>query len=415
MAGDSSFMDKLNKMPKWLLVSIGFVLVVGLGYGMYYLVFGMNKKPVDDTPMTVSVDMPDAQVADYDRTRMQAYRDGENSRRSVEDYWDSLDDDLLTSGERSSSGTGLAGEPDPLLNGEYSEMEIYYIRNGLKTKQEIDEDHARRKAYHESLSGGGAYSPQKPMTQEQKDSAYFARMEKAYAIAMKYQQSAGGGAAAATAAQEQAEEDAENERRLPEEPEPSLLPMDSFENDGIITSLESTGDNQTVNYSGTAHSKPVKATFLKDEKISNGQRVIIRLMEDMTLQDGTLIPANQHITGICEFGKRLKINITTLHYRGRMFPVDISVYDNDGTEGIYCPMVESVKKKERQAKKVASDALSTVGSAVGMIVSGNPFVGRIASSGLTAATSSVNSDGSVSVNVNSGYEFYIFENYKEKK
>ena len=91
-----------------------------------------------------------------------------------------------------------------------------------------------------------------------------------------------------------------------------------------------------------------------------------------------------------------------------------SVYDNDGTEGIYCPAAESSNKKKNAATRAASDVVSGVGSVAGTILTGNPFVGRMASSGFSAATSAINDAGMIEVTVSSGYEFYVFENKKEE-
>ena len=109
------------------------------------------------------------------------------------------------------------------------------------------------------------------MTQEQKDSAYFARIEKAYQLAAKY-----------------SAQDSDEPEKAPEEPKEeerkidlgssatANLPTDAFDGDGIVTSLVGPEESDVVHYAGTVHSKPVKATFLKNETISNGQRVIIR-------------------------------------------------------------------------------------------------------------------------------------------
>ena len=416
---NKSFADKLASMPKSkraLLLGVAALPVIG--FLVYYVVASSPKK-VEDGPKSITIEMADGEMDNYNKSRLQTYQETDLlSRRN--DYWDALgdpqfedEDDIMPSG---SSSKGY--RPEDLDQSIYSVKEIDDIVSGRRTKQEIDLEHLRRSGanpyggnQHESIySGSGGGSP-KPMTQAQKDSAYFARIEKTYALAMKYSSQAMG----------EEEDDDEPVAETPQEEEarridltPASLPEDSFSDDGIITSLvEPSNRDGSVNYSGTAHSKPVKATFLKNETITNGQRVIIRLMQDMTLNDGTVIPANTHITGVCDFSKRLMINVKMLHYNGRMFPTDISVYDNDGMEGIYCPTVESSNKKAKKAKKVAGDAVSAIGSIAGGILTGNPFIGTVARSGLQAATSTINSDGTISVKVTSGYEFYVFQNVKK--
>ena len=107
-----------------------------------------------------------------------------------------------------------------------------------------------------------------------------------------------------------------------------------------------------------------------------------------------------------------------LHYGGKMFPTDINVYDNDGTEGIYCPMAEQALAKGKKAKQVAGQAVSGM-AGIGMTIfsGGNPIAGQVAgraaSSSIQQISGSLNSDGSVSVEVSAGYEFYVYENVKD--
>ena len=414
----ASFNELMTRTPKWALVAGASVLLGILGYGMYYLAFGMQKKP-EEEQMSISVDMPDAEVNEYNTSAMEEFQKDRNRRSSAQDYWDSLGDDQTDPNGASKVDPFAYDSLDPAV---YSELERQQIRDGVKTKEQVDREHeetARRarelqEAYL-SAGGSGYTARQKVYTQAQQDSMYMARLDMAYKMAAKYSQQP-----AAPAPQP-----AETEPKVEEEPDrtidldgddvkPSTLPTDGWSDDGIITSLDTPSQNGVVHYGGKVRRKPVKATFLKNEKLKSGNRVIMRLMDDMTLADGTVIPASTHITGTCNIGRRMKINVTMLHYAGRMFPVDISVYDNDGTEGIYCPLVEESNKSKKVAKKVAQDAISTAGTLVGTVVTGNPFLGSLATNGIRTATSAIGSDGSVSVSVSSGYEFYVYENLKEE-
>ena len=409
--------DFLDKTPKWVLVAGGAVLLGLVGYGFYYLAFGSLKSKDEPVPETVMINMPDADVQEYNKTALEEFSDSRNNlrRNSVEEYWDNLE------GKGSNGDISMADDLDQAV---YSQLERTQIRNGLKTKEQVDAEHAqaamRSKEIGElySTAGGSGYTAQKTrLTPEQQDSIYMARLDQAYRMAAKYSNpGASVPAAAPQPAQAPVQAEEEPERKLDlEEEESAIIPTDSWADDGIISSLESSSENGVVHYGSNIKVRPVKATFLKNEKLENGNRVIIRLMEDMTLSDGTVIPANRHITGTCSIGKRMKINITMLHYNNKMFPVDISVYDNDGTEGIYCPLVEEASNTKRKAKKVAQDVIGTAGTLAGTLITGNPILGQMATSGIRQATSSVGSDGSVSVSVSAGYEFYVYENVKEDK
>ena len=239
-------------------------------------------------------------------------------------------------------------------------------------------------------------------------------MEMTARIARKYQDVPEDTEEDNTAARPKEEEPQESERKIDLGSNTSALPANAMGESDIITSLVGDGDDDVVHYSGTPRSKPVKATFLKNETISSGQRVIIRLMQELTLSDGTVIPANTHITGTCSISKRLKIDVKMLHYNGRMFPTDISVYDNDGTEGIYCPTAEEAQKVAKKLKKAASSATQSVMSTMGTLVTGNPLMGRLATQGMNGVSSAIQEDGSVSITVSAGYEFYVFENVRDK-
>ena len=408
MAGFTEFM---GKTPKWALIAGSAVLLGLLGYGMYYLAFGMNK-PKEEVPQTVLLDMPDAPEDGYASSALDEFgRERTPGRSRVADYWDSLGDP-----ESDADGGGkLITLEDDLDPDVYSELEIKQIRSGLKTKEQVDREHEReaeRQRKLEETFANAAFSEAsvkaKTLTPEQQDSIYMARLERAYAMAAKYSAQP---VETPVEAPQEAEE--EQERKLDLETEPSYLPTDSFQDDGIITSLDSPSSNGVVHYGNGVRPKPVKATFLKDEKLVSGNRVIMRLMQDMTLADGTIIPENTHITGTCNIGRRMKINVTVLNYGGRMFPVDISVYDNDGTEGIYCPLVQESNNMKRKAKKVAEGVVSSAGTVAGTLVTGNPILGGMATRGIMTATSSIGDDGTVSVKVSSGYEFYVYENVKD--
>lgn len=411
----ANFFDSVQKAPKWLVISLAAVVLGVIGYGFYFLAFGMNK-PKEEAPETIIVDMPDAKEEKYTSSALQEFERAKiNQRNNVADYWDSLEEGDASSGE--SSTEIVVQDLDPAI---YSDYERLQIQNGIKTKAQIDAEHAEAEARRKELerayetAGGSGYTAQKsrPMTQAQQDSIYMDRLERAYKIAAKYSAQPAPEPAAEAQTSKTAEEE---ERKLDLEEETAALPTDSFADDGIITSLDEPSDDGVVHYGNGVKVKPVKATFLKNEKLVSGNRVILRLMQDMTLADGTLIPANTHITGTCAIGRRMKINVSMLHYAGRMFPVDISVYDNDGTEGIYCPLVEESSTAKKKAKQVAQGVISSAGTLAGTLVTGNPILGSMASNGIRSATSSIGSDGTVAVNVSAGYEFYVYENVKDEK
>ena len=415
---ENTMMDKLEALPKWLSMTLAAAVVGLLGFLGVYYGLGLNQRKTEDAvdPASLMPDMPDAATEDDRRSQIQTYRDGDvmgNSRSSVEDYWDNLGDDLVSSSVPETVPVDAGGENAGLGTGTYSEFELNQIQRGIRTRQEIDEEHRREREMMLRRSGVGSTVLPRPMTREEQDSAYMARLMMSAKVLAGY-------SAAASGEPEEEEESPSDRtapmRTIPLQKEESVLPTGSYDGSDIISSLDSPSTDRTCS-SGSFTARPVKATFLKNENLQSGQRAIIRLMQDLVLSDGTVIPANTHITGTCSFEKRFKIEVKMLHFAGRMFPVDLSVYDNDGTEGLYCPVVEdkNSKEKKKALKNVTQGFVGAAGSVAGTLLTGNPVLGAVASRSLSSVSGSISEDGTMAINVVAGYEFYILENVKENE
>ena len=165
--------------------------------------------------------------------------------------------------------------------------------------------------------------------------------------------------------------------------------------DGIISSLDDEFEDAAVQYEGAK--RPFKCMFVRDEKLKSGQRVTLRLLEDY-VGGGVCSPANTHLAAICKIGDRLELQVRSLEMNGRIIPLALDAYDTDGLQGIYCPETSAAKS----AKKASDDAISTAGQTFGGLV------GDLASTVIrTGATIAKSASGEVSVNVVSGYEFYL--------
>ena len=84
--------------------------------------------------------------------------------------------------------------------------------------------------------------------------------------------------------------------------------------DEIISSLDDIDiDNTSNDVAGIRH--PFKCMFVKSQKIHDGERIRIRLLEDYNA-DGISIPANTHLTAICKIGKRLELSVLSIQMNG---------------------------------------------------------------------------------------------------
>ncbi|PTS92826.1 conjugative transposon protein TraM, partial [Flavobacterium sp. HMWF030] len=81
----------------------------------------------------------------------------------------------------------------------------------------------------------------------------------------------------------------------------------------------------------------IEAVIHETQSIVNGSVVKLRLSSDISLQ-GTMIPKNTFLYGIASLkGERLEVKINNIQFRNSIFPVELTVYDMDGIDGIYIP------------------------------------------------------------------------------
>ena len=184
----------------------------------------------------------------------------------------------------------------------------------------------------------------------------------------------------------------------PEAAEPVAIDLSAVgSSDGIVSTLDDE-PSEGVSYGV----RPFRCMFVRDQKLVSGQRVTLRLLEDLPL-DGVIVPANTHLSAICKIGDRLELQVRSLEMNGRIIPLTLDAYDTDGLQGIYCPETASSKA----SKRAADDAVSTAGQTFGGLV------GDIASTVIrTGASIAKSATGELSVSVVSGYEFYLVKSEK---
>lgn len=105
----------------------------------------------------------------------------------------------------------------------------------------------------------------------------------------------------------------------------------------------------------------IKACIHQQQTLTDGQRVKLRLLEP--LRAGTVVlPAGHVISGVAKLQKdRLDILVNSVEYAGNIIPVAMTVYDMDGSPGIYCPGSEELN--------AVKEATASVGSSLGASIS----------------------------------------------
>lgn len=141
---------------------------------------------------------------------------------------------------------------------------------------------------------------------------------------------------------------------------------------------------------------PFGCMFVRAEKLRDGSRVSVRLLEDMVV-GGTLIPKNTHLMAMCAISGRLNLTISSVEMNSRIYQLGYEAYDTDGGKGIYCPDLGGETRRSVRGRSMSS---------IGRLIGGR--MTRLASEAVQTGVSIAQSkSGEVTVSVPSGYRFFI--------
>ena len=187
----------------------------------------------------------------------------------------------------------------------------------------------------------------------------------------------------------------------------SVTPRVSVRKSGEISSLGSSRGRSSVGGLGSLKTKDMyvseddahlfKVMFAASEKVSSGQRVTLRLLEDMVV-DGMLIPANTFISAIVTIGDRLAVNVNSIELNGKIYTLNYEGYDTDGAKGLYCPRTE----KEKVSDEVGREGRNIGRSILSSRIAGT--AGLVVSAGASVVEST---KGQTTISVTSGYTFFL--------
>lgn len=192
-----------------------------------------------------------------------------------------------------------------------------------------------------------------------------------------------------------------------------------------ISSLANTAQNQGRNFKiqtnqnsffpvegdsiATAVSNALQAVVHQTQTIVNGATVKLRLSSDIFI-NGVLVPKNSFLFGTAALkAERLEIKIDNIKYQNSIFPVQLSVYDMDGIEGVYIPGAIN-----RDVAKASADrSMETLGAA-GL---DDSWGAQAAGMGIEAAKSLLSKKVKlIKVVVKAGYRVLLYdENQKNSK
>ncbi len=246
-----------------------------------------------------------------------------------------------------------------------------------------------------------------------------ALMEKSYQLAAKYMPTAQNGQMAYAGAGEQGQVSSSQQRKKRKvspvqqvtKTVVSALGGQCIDNEDDDAGLIFQSFNTAVGSGGGVSRKnTISASVYGYQTVTDGQTVRLRLLEPMAV-DERIIPKGSIIVGATKIqGERLCITVTSIENGKMIIPVELSVYDTDGQEGIFIPNSMEVSA----AKEVAANMGGSMGSSINISSDAKAQLASDIGKGLIQGTSQyvAKKMRTVKVHLKAGYQvlFYQKEN-----
>ena len=137
------------------------------------------------------------------------------------------------------------------------------------------------------------------------------------------------------------------------------------------------------------------------------QAVRLRLLEPMAVAE-KIIPRNAVLVGAARIqGERLGIAVTSLEHEGTIIPVELSVYDTDGQEGIFIPN----SMEMNAVREVAANMGGSLGSSINISTDAKAQLASDLGKGLIQGTSQyiAKKMRTVKVHLKAGYRVMLYQ------
>jgi len=151
----------------------------------------------------------------------------------------------------------------------------------------------------------------------------------------------------------------------------------------------------------------IAACIHGDQTLTDGHTVRLRILEPMNIR-GIVVPRNSIITGATKLqGERLNISITSLEYGGTITPVELSVFDNDGQEGVFIPN----SMESSAIKEVAANMGTSLGSSINISTNAGAQLASDLGKGAIQGTSQyiAKKMRTVKVHLKAGYKVMLYQ------
>lgn len=340
----------------------GITLAIGLGF-----LLSKDKENLEPAPLqNVFADLPEAEQTVIPGSKSNAYMTHQEDKSKIEDYWDQCSPDKETpeSDSKSAPASVYAAKSA-------STEDLFGVNEG--TRHSPAPKKPTSNPYRESA--------------EEREARHQRRHEEAIALAERMQEGQN---------PEQKEESVEviSENVTSDAPAADVKKHEAISySDGWGAGLSSLDEDNTAETDDPY--TPFRCMFARESKITDGQRVTVILLDDLTVS-GVSVPRNTHLMATCQLSTRLELEFVNIEIGGRILALGYEAYDIDGSKGIYCPDVGTT------GKTIKSRGTDIIGSSL----SGR--LGRVAREVTSTGISLIqNADGQRTVSIPAGYTFFI--------
>ncbi|EJG02031.1 conjugative transposon protein TraM [Flavobacterium sp. F52] len=337
--------EQLKKPVIFILMGIVFL-------GCMYLIFkpSSDKKEIENIGLNDAV--PQASEAGMQADKQKAYeqemleqkdQEKRNALTTLSDYWNedsSYKDNQDTLADQEDQSTGFGNNPGRSANPALNSYRNSQSALGSFYKDDNNETQELRRQLDELKEKLADKDIPKSVTVDDQ----LALMEKSYQMAAKYlptgastgEASSNKGSTAAASTQKEyfvafAPAGKKAVSALYREPSDSAFLADwsanknrNFYTPGFVQQIAQPKNS-------------VKACIQETQTIIGESGVRLRLLEPAQTPNRT-IPQGTLLTAIAKFqGGRLQMKITSIELDGNIIPVDITIYDFDGQQGLYVP------------------------------------------------------------------------------
>ena len=348
MSNDINKLKQRLEIRKYLVFAGMFLLFLGATW----LIFAPSEedKQKEEKNAGFNTELPDPRGAGIEEDKIAAYEQADIKRKQAEkmrtlgDFSGVADENSGAVVALSSDADTKDGSPrasDSRNEARSSSVSAYNninrtLGNFYESPQEDPEKEAL-KAEVEQLKQAAAVQQPAQMTYEEQ----VALLEKSYEFAAKYTPGGGGANTGKQAGNEAVTRNGKAKAvpvGLVSTPVVSSLPQ-PVSDSVLFARLSQPGRFHTAigNTEAGSMRNTVRACIHGDQTVISGQGVRMRLLEPMRVGKHVL-PKNTLLTGESRIqGERLNIGIVQVEYDGIIIPVELTVYDNDGQDGIFIP------------------------------------------------------------------------------